>query len=123
MEPAQIAADPTNMVKPGAPGDGLIFNPNTWSAPYLDAADEQKLKAMIEWFEDRGKQTLKDHDRENRWYSDFLEMQAEQGIFADFLTPEPEGNGIRPDDGTPSGSVPSTRSPPFTDSPTGTRGR
>ena len=93
MEPAEIAADPTNMVKPGAPGDGLIFNPDTWSAPYLDAADEQKLKAMIEWFEDRGKQTLKDHDRENRWYSDFLEMQAEQDIFADFLTPEGEGGG------------------------------
>jgi acyl-CoA dehydrogenase len=93
MEPAEIAADPTNMVKPGAPGDGLIFNPNTWSAPHLDAADEQKLKAVIEWFEDRGKQTLKDHDREQRWYADFLEMQAAEGIFADFLTPARDSNG------------------------------
>jgi acyl-CoA dehydrogenase len=91
MEPAEIAADPTNMVKPGAPGDGLIFNPNTWTAPYLEPGDEQKLKAMIEWFEDRGLQALKDDDRDHVWYADFLEMQAELGIFEDFLTPERDG--------------------------------
>jgi acyl-CoA dehydrogenase len=93
MEPAETAADPTNMVRPGAPGDGLIFNPDTWSAPYLDPEDEARLKAVIEWFEARGQDTLKEHDREHRWYSDFLEIQAEQGVFRDFLTPERASDG------------------------------
>lgn len=91
MEPAETAADPTNMVRPGAPGDGLIFNPDSWSAPYLEPEDEQKLKALIEWFEDRGKGTLKDNDRDHVWYADFLEKQAELGIFESFLTPERDG--------------------------------
>jgi len=93
MEPAETAADPTNMVRPGAPGDGLIFNPDTWSAPYLEPEDEQKLKDLIEWFEARGKRTLKDHDRDQVWYQDFLDKQAELGIFEDFLTPGRDGGG------------------------------
>lgn len=93
MEPAESTADPTSVVRPGAPGDGLIFNPGTWTAPYLDPADEARLKALIEWFEDRGKQTLKDHDRDHVWYSDFLEKQAELGIFETFLTPRRDSGG------------------------------
>jgi len=81
------------MVRPGAPGDGLIFNPDTWSAPYLEPEDEQKLKDLIEWFEARGKRTLKDHDRDQVWYQDFLDKQAELGIFEDFLTPGRDGGG------------------------------
>ena len=48
---------------------------------------------MIDWFEARGKKTLKDHDREQTWYSDFLEMQADLGIFSSFLTPARDGDG------------------------------
>ncbi len=36
---------------------------------------------------------LKDADRENRWYSDYLEFQASEGIFARFLTPARDGGG------------------------------
>jgi acyl-CoA dehydrogenase len=93
MEPAETAADPTNMVRPGAPGDGLIFNPDTWSAPYLEPEDERRLKALIEWFEARGKETLKDHDREHVWYQDFIDAQADLGIFRDFVTPARDGGG------------------------------
>jgi acyl-CoA dehydrogenase len=93
MEPAETAADPTNMVRPGAPGDGLIFNPDTWSAPYLEPEDERRLKSLIEWFEARGKETLKDHDREHVWYQDFIDAQADLGIFRDFITPARDGGG------------------------------
>jgi acyl-CoA dehydrogenase len=89
----QPATDPTGMVRPGAPGDGLILNPDSWSAPHLDPEDEKRLKGIIEWFEARGKGTLKDHDRENRWYADFLEAQAELDIFSAFVTPERDGAG------------------------------
>ena len=37
MEPTQVAAaDPMEMVRPGAPGDGLILNPNEWRHDHLD---------------------------------------------------------------------------------------
>ncbi|MGA7434766.1 MAG: acyl-CoA dehydrogenase [Solirubrobacterales bacterium] len=80
-------------IAPGTPGDGLILNPRTYSAPHLDPADQKRLKAMIDWFEDRGLKALKDDDREQKWYSDFLEMQAKEGIFASFLTPARDGGG------------------------------
>ncbi|MGB0120081.1 MAG: acyl-CoA dehydrogenase [Solirubrobacterales bacterium] len=80
-------------IAPGTPGDGLILNPRTYSAPHLDPADQKRLKAMIDWFEARGLKALKDDDREQKWYSDFLEMQAKEGIFASFLTPARDGGG------------------------------
>ncbi|MCB0857478.1 MAG: acyl-CoA dehydrogenase [Solirubrobacterales bacterium] len=93
MEPNASAEATSPSIQPGTPGDGLILNPKTWSAPHLDAADEKRLKDMIEWFENRGLKKLKDDDRENRWYSEFLEMQAELGIFKNFLTPARDAGG------------------------------
>jgi len=93
MEPSVNAQAQSSQIAPGTPGDGLILNPGTYSAPHLDPADEARLKAMIEWFEARGKKKLKDDDREYHWYSEFLEMQAENGIFASFLTPARDGGG------------------------------
>jgi len=93
MEPKASPEAAVPSIAPGTPGDGLILNPSTWSAPHLDTADEQRLKKMIEWFENRGLKQLKDDDRDNRWYSDFLEMQAELGIFKTFLTPARDADG------------------------------
>ena len=87
------AAGEARPIAPGTPGDGLVLDPCNYSVPHLDDADQARLGAMIEWFEDRGKKTLKDHDREHRWYSDYLEMQAGQGIFGNFLTPARDGGG------------------------------
>ena len=93
MEPSASSEVAAAKIEPGTPGDGLILNPKSWSAPHLDAADQERLKSMIQWFENRGLKALKDDDRENRWYSDFLEMQAELGIFSNFLTPARDGEG------------------------------
>jgi len=93
MEPSASTEVQSSAIAPVIPGDGLILNPLTYSAPHLDPADEKRLKAMIEWFEARGLATLKDHDRDQTWYSDFLEMQAEEGIFATFLTPARDADG------------------------------
>jgi len=78
---------------PAAPGDGLILDPNAYAAPHLEEGDEERLRATIEWFEDRGKVALKDADRDNEWYSDYLEFQASEGIFSRFLTPARDGGG------------------------------
>jgi len=81
------------LADPDSPGDGLILDPNDYAAPHLEPGDEARLRATIEWFENRGKVALKDADRENRWYSDYLEFQASEGIFSRFLTPARDGGG------------------------------
>ncbi len=94
MEPTQVAAaDPMEMVRPGAPGDGLILNPNEWRLDHLDPEDRQRLRGIVEWFETRGQEALKDADRDHVWYRDFIDAQAELGIFGAFLTPERDGGG------------------------------
>ncbi|MCO5315501.1 MAG: acyl-CoA dehydrogenase [Solirubrobacterales bacterium] len=93
MESSAGQAVPSAPIVPGTPGDGLILNPHSWSAAHLEPDDQARLKAMIEWFENRGLKELKEDDRENRWYRDFLKMQADEGIFASFLTPARDGGG------------------------------
>src|SRR4030042_2517535 len=46
----------------------------------------------IEFFEDKGRGKIKKDDHERNWYSDFLEFQKEQGLFATLLTPTPYGD-------------------------------
>ncbi|MEZ5074013.1 MAG: acyl-CoA dehydrogenase family protein [Solirubrobacterales bacterium] len=74
-----------------APGDGLILDPNSPGFEHLEPRDRQAIEATIAWFEHRGKVALKDADREHRWYADYLAFQAEEGIFARFLTPARDG--------------------------------
>ena len=45
------------------------------------------LLATIECFESRGKQALKEQDRERSWYADFLDFVGRERIFATLLTP------------------------------------
>jgi len=49
------------------------------------------MTKTIEFFEKKGKAKLKEDDRKKVWYSDFLEFQKQNEIFAKLLTPEPYG--------------------------------
>lgn len=93
MSSSSSSASPVSQIPPGTPGDGLIFNPRSWSAAHLDPADQERLRALIDWFEDRGLDQLKDDDRKNHWYAEFLDKQAELGIFSNFLTPARDSGG------------------------------
>lgn len=93
MEASGSSEVAVGKIRPGTPGDGLILNPKAWSAPHLDQADQERLRGLIEWFEDRGLKQLKNDDRENKWYSEFLEKQAELEIFSKFLTPAHDSGG------------------------------
>ncbi len=74
-------------------GDGILFNPRTYDGAGLDPESRRIMLATIEFFESRGKETLKQHDREQRWYSDFLEFVARERVFATLLTPAAEAGG------------------------------
>src|SRR3954452_8318944 len=74
----------------------LLFNPRTYDPGDLDPESRRLLKATIEWFESRGKERLKEDDRERVWYQDYLDFLASEGLLAKFLTPAADG-GRDPD--------------------------
>lgn len=76
-----------------ANADGVLFNPRTYDGAGLDPESRRIMLATIEFFEARGKATLKEHDHERRWYSDFLEFVARERVFATLLTPAAEAGG------------------------------
>ena len=72
---------------------GLLFDPNTYDPSHFDAETRRQLRAVIEWFEDRGKAKLLRDDLEAAWVSDFLDFIKREKIFATFLTPSEYGGG------------------------------
>jgi acyl-CoA dehydrogenase len=71
----------------------VLFNPRSYDVPEFDEATRRALRATIDFFESRGKATLKKHDHERTWYADFLEFVKRERIFATLLTPASEGEG------------------------------
>ncbi|MDT5226926.1 MAG: acyl-CoA dehydrogenase [Mycobacterium sp.] len=72
---------------------GLLFDPNTYDPSHFDPETRRQLRAVIEWFEGRGKVKLLRDDLEAAWVSDFLEFIKQEKIFATFLTPSEYGGG------------------------------
>lgn len=79
-----------------ASSDGLLFNPNSYHPAQFDPETRRLLRAVIDWFEGRGKSQLLADDLDAVWVSDFLDFIKEQRIFATFLTPS-EFGGADPD--------------------------
>ena len=71
----------------------VLFNPHSYDGAEFDEATRRALRATIDFFESRGKATLKEHDHERTWYADFLEFVKRERIFATLLTPASEGQG------------------------------
>ncbi len=72
---------------------GLLFDPNTYDPSHFDPETRRQLRAVIEWFEGRGKVKLLRDDLEAAWVSDFLDFIKQEKIFATFLTPSDYGGG------------------------------
>ena len=72
---------------------GLLFDPNTYNPSQFDPETRRQLRAVIDWFEGRGKAKLLRDDLEAAWVSDFLDFIKQERIFATFLTPSEYGGG------------------------------
>ncbi|WP_319437293.1 acyl-CoA dehydrogenase family protein [Mycobacterium sp. RTGN5] len=72
---------------------GLLFNPNTYDPGQFDPGTRRQLRALIDWFEERGKTRLLQDDLDAVWVSDFLDFIKRERIFATFLTPSEFGLG------------------------------
>lgn len=72
---------------------GLLLNPNAYNPEQFDPETRRQLRALIGWFEGRGKAKLLADDLEAVWVSDFLDFIKRERIFATFLTPAEFGDG------------------------------
>ena len=79
--------------RPVAVEPRALFNPRSYDPADFDEATQRALRATIDFFETRGKATLKEHDHERTWYADFLEFVKRERIFATLLTPAAEAAG------------------------------
>src|SRR5687768_16399966 len=79
--------------RPVALETAVLFNPRTYDPAGFDEATRRALLATIDFFESRGKATLKKHHHDRVWYADFLEFVKRERIFATLLTPAAEAAG------------------------------
>jgi acyl-CoA dehydrogenase len=70
----------------------ILLNPKQHSRPYRDQRSRQIMLKTIEFFERKGKQKLKQDDRDRVWYADFLDFQKEEKLFSTLLTPAGYGD-------------------------------
>ena len=69
----------------------ILLNPKKHDRYYPDERSREIMLKTIEFFENKGKAKIKEDDHERVWYSDFIEFQGKNKIFAQLLTPEPYG--------------------------------
>lgn len=69
----------------------LLFNPRTYDPSGFDESTQRRLMALIDFFETKGLAQNKAEYYSGEWYDDFLELVAEQKIFATFATPAEVG--------------------------------
>ena len=69
----------------------ILLNPKQHSRSYSDQRSREIMLKTIEFFEKKGKQKLKEDDRNRIWYEDFLEFVKENELFYNLLTPEKYG--------------------------------
>lgn len=75
------------------PNSGLLLNPHDFDPQKFDPETRRQLRALIAWFEERGKARLLQDDLEATWVADFLEFIKRERIFATFLTPSEFADG------------------------------
>ncbi len=69
----------------------ILLNPHSPDRYYPDERSRQIMLQTIEFFERKGKHSIKEDDRNRTWYSDFLEFQKQERLFATLLTPAAYG--------------------------------
>ncbi len=70
----------------------ILLNPNRHNRNYKDEKSREIMLKTIDFFERKGKQKLKEDDRNRVWYDDFLKFIKENEIFYNLLTPEQYGD-------------------------------
>jgi acyl-CoA dehydrogenase len=90
-DPGPDYADPKQS-DAGASAAGLAVLPFAFGAadgpgqrPYLG---DPAARALVEFFQAKGLAALKEEDRQERWYDDWIDCQARQHLYARLLSPQ-----------------------------------
>ena len=70
----------------------ILLNPKKHEREYPDEKSKQIMLKTIDFFENKGRGKIKKDDQERVWYSDFLEFEKKEGVFASLLTPASYGS-------------------------------
>lgn len=70
-----------------------LFNPKTFQGFPNDPVLTRIVRETIDFFEGQGLKTLKEMDRKQHWYAEYLEFQGRHGHYATLLTPREDGDG------------------------------
>ncbi len=65
----------------------MLLNPKTETFAHLDSASKEMMRKIISFFEEKGKERLKQDHFDRVWYDDFLAFVKENRIFSNMLTP------------------------------------
>jgi acyl-CoA dehydrogenase len=66
----------------------MLLNPKNEKYEHLDPRSREIMLKMIDFFESKGKEKLKQCSRECIWYDDFIQFLKENRIFSTLLTPD-----------------------------------
>jgi acyl-CoA dehydrogenase len=69
-----------------------LLNPKKFAQSYPDQETKQLMLKTIDFFESMGLQKIKSDYESRRWYTEFLEFNKKEKIFATLLTPKGYGN-------------------------------
>ncbi|NNL56898.1 MAG: acyl-CoA dehydrogenase [Pseudomonadales bacterium] len=72
-----------------------LLNPKQFAQQYPDAQTRELMLKTIDFFEGLGLEKIKADYESRRWYSEFLEFNKREKIFATILTPQGYGDNAR----------------------------
>jgi acyl-CoA dehydrogenase len=70
-----------------------LFNPRIYRGGHPDAATNEMLRAVADWFEARGLKRLKQDWHDRSWNHDFVEFMKSRKVLATLMTPAGYGEG------------------------------
>ena len=69
----------------------ILLNPKKDKFEHLDSETRELVIKVVNWFESRGLERLKEDENAQLWQTDFLEFAKNEKLFATFLTPKGYG--------------------------------
>jgi acyl-CoA dehydrogenase len=70
----------------------LCFDVSSLCAGTAKYLDDPSIRLLVEFFRNKGQEALKEEDRREEWYSDWIDYQAKHGLYASVLSPKQYSN-------------------------------
>jgi acyl-CoA dehydrogenase len=70
----------------------LSFDAGSLTAGTADYLQEPSIRLLVDFFQNKGLAALKQEDREEVWYQDWVDYQAKNGLYASLLSPKKYSN-------------------------------